>query len=249
MPRPKRVPAYQEVADSLRSAIVSGELEAGERLPPEADLEQEFGVSRSTIREAIRMLASQRLVTVTRGLTGGTRVDGPDHDEIAEMLHISILLLSRTEESSVDELLAVREILEVPAAELAAHNRTEEQLEMLRATVRDSEGVNNRGPNFEVDRTFHDYILLASGNRLLEALSVPVYRVSGTRFIRERAAGDFWELVHGDHGRILAAIEAQDAELAATEMRDHLRHLRRTWTQIDAHEVASSDEASDDSAQ
>lgn len=70
----KSVPAYAVLAGHLRSRILSGELQPGERLPGEAELTAEFGVGRSTIREALRSLASQNLIETTRGVTGGASV-------------------------------------------------------------------------------------------------------------------------------------------------------------------------------
>ncbi len=67
----KNGPAYAVLAEHLRNRILSGELQPGARLPGEAELTAEFGVGRSTIREALRSLASQNLITTTRGVTGG----------------------------------------------------------------------------------------------------------------------------------------------------------------------------------
>ena len=72
-----RVPAYQLLADSLRTQITSGRLRPGERLPTEPQLCVRSGVSRSTVREALRLLTSQHLIVTTRGVTGGSYVARP----------------------------------------------------------------------------------------------------------------------------------------------------------------------------
>ena len=72
-----RAPAYQTLADDLRAQIVAGRLRPGERLPTEPQLCARFGLSRSTVREALRLLASQHLIVTTRGVTGGSFVAQP----------------------------------------------------------------------------------------------------------------------------------------------------------------------------
>src|SRR4051794_41929928 len=74
------------LADELRADITSGRLQPGERLPPEPELCVRTGVSRSTVREALRLLASQHLIVTTRGVTGGSFVAHPDAEQLSEAL-------------------------------------------------------------------------------------------------------------------------------------------------------------------
>src|ERR1700733_8238874 len=83
--RPERVRRPREqVEHQMRSAILSGEFKVGERLPSEAELAKAFGVSRSTIREALHALKTSGLITTTPGATGGSFVEGVDHHSLAE---------------------------------------------------------------------------------------------------------------------------------------------------------------------
>jgi GntR family transcriptional repressor for pyruvate dehydrogenase complex len=226
--------AYEEVADRLRGMILAGKLRAGHRLPTEAELRKQFKVGRSTIREALRMLASERLLTTSRGVGGGSSVARLNHDDVTEMLEAAIAVLSHSEGVSVAELLEARELLEVPAARLAASRRTSEQLETIRKTIPASlESVPMRRI-FLVNRAFHEALLDASSNRLLHAMTEPVFTVLGNRFARERAEGDFWTVVMADHRKILMAIEVGDADKAGSEMHSHLLHLRSTYEAIDS---------------
>jgi DNA-binding transcriptional MocR family regulator len=77
-------PAYRQVADELRSQIMRGALAPGERLPSEAELSRAFGVSRSTVREALRSLTSQHLIETLRGVQGGSFVAAPDPARVVE---------------------------------------------------------------------------------------------------------------------------------------------------------------------
>jgi GntR family transcriptional regulator, transcriptional repressor for pyruvate dehydrogenase complex len=123
-----RPPAYQMLADELRADITSGRLRAGERLPPEPELCVKTGVSRSTVREALRLLASQHLIVTTRGVTGGSFVAHPDAEQLSEALSTGLTLLNNAAAIGFTDLLEVRRALEIPAAGLAAIRRSEAHL-------------------------------------------------------------------------------------------------------------------------
>src|SRR5437660_12707886 len=129
---PGRSPAYQQLADELREQITSGRLRPGQRLPTEPELCLRTGVSRSTVREALRLLASQHLIVTTRGVTGGSYVAQPDPARLAESLTGGVRMLLSYTPVGVDDLIEVREMVEVPAVGLAARRRTEEDLAALR---------------------------------------------------------------------------------------------------------------------
>src|SRR5918998_6142087 len=89
-----RPPAYQVLADELREDITSGRLRPGERLPPEPELCVRTGVSRSTVREALRLLSSQHLIVTTRGVTGGSFVAPPEAQQPSDALSTGLTLLT-----------------------------------------------------------------------------------------------------------------------------------------------------------
>src|SRR5690349_931282 len=109
-------PAYEQVADQLRELIVSSALSAGDRLPTEAELCQQFGTSRSTIREALRSLSSQSLIRAKRGANGGITVASPSPGDVVAQLDTALSLLAGTGELNAEELFEARRLLEVPAA-------------------------------------------------------------------------------------------------------------------------------------
>lgn len=226
-------PAYQQVAARLRRQILDGEVAPGDRLPVEGELADQFGVSRSTMREALRSLTSQRLLTTTRGVTGGTFVAQPLPENVGDSLIESIEWLAMAEQITVGELLEAREMLEVPAAGLAAQRRTQEQLDGIEAAL--PEAPADLSPTFESSRNFHLLILTAAGNRLLETMTRPVFVVLQNRFLRDRAPDSFWKRVHDEHRSIYDAIASGDRMAAEYEMREHLHHLRRMYEQIDRH--------------
>jgi GntR family transcriptional regulator, transcriptional repressor for pyruvate dehydrogenase complex len=226
-------PGSRQIAELLRERILGGQLAVGERLPSEAELAEEFGVNRGTVREALRMLSSRLLLTTRRGVGGGSQVAQIDPDRIAQLMEDSILQLTRSEGCTIVELLEAREMLEVPGARLAAGRRTGPQLERLRAALPSSLEEESLARVWELNQRFHEVVLELADNRLLPILAQPVFHVIRTRFLRDRATMGFWRRVNVDHAAILAAIEAGDADQAGAEMADHLAHLRATYELID----------------
>lgn len=224
-------PAYRQVAEELRRRILAREMVPGDRLPIEGDLAESFGVSRSTVREALRSLASQNLVHTTRGVAGGTFISHPAPDLVSSSLATGLGLLTSARELSVGDLLEARELLEVPAASFAAQRRTESQLADLVAVI--PRGSVDLSPTFETTRSFHALVLEAANNRLLEVMTGPVFEVLQTRFLRDQAPASFWKRVHREHRTIARAIGEGDSADAAAEMKLHLEHLRSTYERID----------------
>lgn len=226
------LPAYEQVANQLHELIIKGTLTVGERLPAEGEMATQFGVSRSTIREALRGLSSQRLVHTKRGVSGGTFVAEPSSEHVHTYLETTIGLLSGADVVSVDEILEARELFEEPAARLAAGRRSEDDLNRLRATLGPGDGaVPPHG--FVGHREFHFAILKASGNQLLDVIARPVFSVLETRFVRDRTSSGFWAAVEADHQDIFDAIAAGDSEASGRFMHSHLERLRPMYERFD----------------
>lgn len=219
-------PAYQQVADQLLELIISGSLASGDRLPSEADLATSFGVSRSTVREALRALASRDLIETTRGTTGGTFVRRVQIGQVSDYLETSLGLMSGTDAVDVADMLEAREILEVPSARMAAERRRDHHLEMLREAIDREQQTRGRGHKFREHRNFHGIVVQAAGNGLLGMMTEPVFRVLQTKFLDPEVPTGFWGEVDHDHQEILDAIADQDGAAAATAMHEHLVRLR-----------------------
>src|SRR5580765_2335502 len=131
------VKQYELVAEQLRRRVVHGELQPGARLPNEAALASGFGVSRATVREALRVLAAQNLIRTSKGAGGGSYVTLPSVNGVSDFVESSITILSDADDVTLEELLEARELLEVPAARLAAERRTEAEVERLRGAIPD----------------------------------------------------------------------------------------------------------------
>jgi DNA-binding FadR family transcriptional regulator len=227
------VKQYELVAERLRDRVVHGDLQPGERLPNEAALATDFGVSRATVREALRVLAAQNLIRTSKGAGGGSYVTLPSVDAVSAFVQSSISLLAAADDVTLDELLEARELLEVPAARLAAMRHNEDELERLREAI--PEEPLRLGPQrqFVYNQDFHLAVIEGSRNQLLTIAAAPVFAVLQTNLARSKLGVRFHRTINEHHRGIVAAIEAGDADQAGYEMYGHLEWLRpyyeRAW--------------------
>jgi len=187
-------------------------------------LAEAHGVSRATVREALRLLAAQNLIRTAKGAGGGSFVTQPSVDHLSESLRSGINLLAEAQDVKLKELLEARELLEVPAARLAAARRRDEDVDRLRATI--PSGVGGPQEEFTYNEEFHSLVLEASQNPLLVIAAQPIFLVLQTHLARSTLARRFYRAVHDHHRTIAAAIEAGQPRAAEREMRDHLEFLR-----------------------
>lgn len=170
--------ATVQIADQLRAAIASGSLKPGDRLPSEVQLAEKYGVSRGTVREAVRLLVAEHLVASTRGASGGTFIQLPEADVVAEQVGHLIALWLRAGDVSLAEVSHARAVLERECVRLAALHRTEELLAAIRWPVEES-----RNPDLDLDEwlatdvEFHTAISKAAANRILELAMTAVHLV------------------------------------------------------------------------
>ena len=224
---------YSWFAGEIREAIFSGYFEHGDRLPVESELAKDYGVGRSTVREALRVLLAEGLIITTRGMNGGTFVIRPDLKNVEERLESSLRLLNIVEDISVEHLLQTRAALEIPSVRSATSQHTEEQLELLRAAIPPLSQAGKVGREFSTSRDFHTLILDIAGNPLISATAAPLFAVSHHRFLRSKAPLAFWKGVANDHRRITDAIASEDPDRAADEMMIHLSKLCDSYTLMD----------------
>jgi DNA-binding FadR family transcriptional regulator len=219
-----RPPAYQLLADELRDDITSGRLQPGERLPPEPELCVRTGVSRSTVREALRLLASQHLIVTTRGVTGGSFVAHPDAQQLSEGLRTGLSLLANTAGVGFADLLELRRALEVPAAGLAAGRRTEQHLAALEDALFDP-ALDDVETMVQAHADFHSTVAAATGNPLFELVTRPLYQVSFSDDVLNAAPEGYWTRIDKDHRELLRCLIARDSEAAATVSLQHVDYI------------------------
>lgn len=218
--------AYLQIAEQLRDLILQGSLLPGEQLPSEAQMSANFGVSRNTTREALRVLSSQGLIQTSRGITGGTFVAVPDAGFVQANIENGLGLLSSGEQISESEILETRLALELPAARWAAERRTDGDLQRIRIAARSVE----RGTVLE-ERTdnsvdFHQAVMEAAGNRLMSVLAPPVWRVFAHCAKSKPGRPHIWHDIDCDHAEILHHIEERNPDGAENAMKMHLLRLQ-----------------------
>ena len=201
----------QEAIDRIRERVASGEWPAGSRLPREADLAAELGLSRNSLREAVRALALARVLEVRQG--DGTYVSSLEPGELLEPTRFATHLLQG---QTVLELFEVRRMLEPEAAALAALRADEGVREALaRELGRMYEAGDRADELVDADAAFHDVIGRAPGNAvlrsLLQSLSTRTVRARLWHGIADRMALD---VERAEHTRIYEAIASGDPDLA-----------------------------------
>ena len=214
-----------DAIERIRELIASGEWGPGTRLPREADLAKQLGLSRNSLREAVRALSLARVLEVRQG--DGTYVSSLEPGELLEpTLSATHLLRGRT----VLELFEVRRMLEPEAAAMAAQRADAEVLDALRQELDRRIAAGERADELvEADAAFHDVIARAPGNGVLRAL----LRSLSTRTVRARlwhglADRDALDLARAEHTRIYEAIAAGDADLARAATLLHIV-TNETW--------------------
>jgi GntR family transcriptional repressor for pyruvate dehydrogenase complex len=219
-----RPPAYQLLADELRAEITSGRLQPGERLPPEPELCVRTGVSRSTVREALRLLASQHLIVTTRGVTGGSFVVHPDAEQLSEALSTGLTLLTHSAGLGMADLLELRRALEIPAAGLAAARRTEQHLAEVAAAMFDP-AVDEFDVMMQAHSLFHSAVAKATANPLFELVTRPLYHVSYGEEVVENLPEGYWMQIDADHRELLDCLRRRDPDGATAVARRHLDYI------------------------
>ncbi len=162
-----------QIADAIRESIVSGALAIDARLPNEAELAAQFGVSRPTVREALKRLAAKNLIRSQRGATGGNFVSLPSEDQVRSDLSTTATLLVSHQVFSLEEVAESRRLLESTCARLAALRRTDAHLDRMRATLERQARPDLSDEEFcDADVAFHRIIVEAAGNPVLDYVMV-----------------------------------------------------------------------------
>lgn len=226
--RKVRVPKAAElVSGELRRQIVRGEIAEGDSLASEGELMKRFGVSRPTLREAFRILESEKLISVARGARGGARVHLPDISVAAN--YAGLLLQVRG--ATLGDVYEARKVIEPPMARACALNRSAEHLADLYRCVGLEEAAIEDDPDavpFYVTH-FHQLVIDGSGNVTLAVLAGMLNSIfekhlaieMGAKRSREERKADNRKAVRG-HKKALALIEAKDGPAAETFWRKHM---------------------------
>jgi DNA-binding FadR family transcriptional regulator len=225
--RASRLDASEQVALEIRRYLSARDLRPGERLGTEQELAAEFGVSRPTLREGLRLLAGSHLIRASRGPGGGIFVASTPNEGISRNLSESIATMLETETVSLDELLDARVCLEVPLAGRAAERATRETGRALRAAIGEAAGNHPASEAFRLaDTRFHRVIAATAGNELLSAFTGWTLDVLQPSLVDTLGDAIDGEAILEQHRAIMRAIGRRRPNEAEEAMRRHLEYLR-----------------------
>lgn len=221
VPKIKVPKAADVLAAQLRKSILEGKCIEGEMLPAERELAELSGLSRSSVREAIRILENEGLLNTRPGRNGGSAVSFPSRDTIVR----SVRLFISSQPPFLESLLQARTALEPAAAKLAAQNRTEEDIAaILSIHKRLVENIEDLPKFLKANLDWHLAVVHASHNDILiafmESVSDTVYAATN---ISRLNPIEIRNIVVAAHAKINDAIVAGDADPAQRRMERHVK--------------------------
>ncbi len=222
------VAVTDEAIDRIKAMILSGELRAGARLPREDELADQLGLSRNSLREAVRALTAMRILVVRQG--DGTYVSSLEPQLLLESLSFAADV---SQGAAALHFLQVRRMLEPQVVALAAGRITEPELRTLRDLLDRGELAGTPEEFIRLDALFHRTIAMVAGNPvaalLLDVLSSQTQRV---RLLRGAGTEHAIDDARRDHEAILRALAAGDAQLAASTAAVHVAAVE-SWVRTD----------------
>lgn len=217
--RQKRI--SDEITERLQNLVLSDNLRPGDRLPPERQLADMFGVSRNSVREAIKSL-EQRGILVSRPGAGTYIVDTSQAD-----LALALGEVFARERHRLDDIFELRLLLEPQITYLAAQRITTEELENLHKIMADYvRTLRAYQPVQGIDQSFHDAIAAATGNQSVILLMEKMHDLMHESRDEALQSPIRSERSLQDHLKILDALGTHDAERAREAMKEHLEHTR-----------------------
>jgi GntR family transcriptional repressor for pyruvate dehydrogenase complex len=215
----------QRAEEQLQDLIVSGKLKAGDRLPAETEMGKMLGVSRTVVREAVRLLSARGLVEARTG--SGIYVRGMNSAMISDPMD----LLLRSRAITVDDIVEVRQLLEVHLAGLAAQRASEDDIGAMKEAVKalDDPGLSPREYG-EIDVAFHERLAVAAGNPLFTVLAQSINAVMLDPICYVYATDKYArEDTIREHSGVLDRVKARDAEGARKAMAAFLADAPCKW--------------------
>lgn len=218
---------YEEITEQVKRLIIEGKLKVGDKLPSTKQMSEQFGVGRSTTREALSALKAMGLIEIRQG--GGCRVirSVPADMELPELESL------RMNRKTVLELLEARESLEVSNAAIAAVKHTETDLHQLHVLIEEMKRTaGDEAEGERLDLQFHLTLARATHNSIMVRLFESIMNhietaIHDIRRVELYASAAVAERLFMEHSAIFEAIVQRDSELAAERMKQHLQHIER----------------------
>lgn len=221
------------LAQQIVGEITDAGLAPGTSLPSERVMLENYGVARGTLREALRFLETQGVLTIRPGPRGGPSVAAPDHRTLAR----TIALLLQFAHAEFRAIVEVRQLLEPPIAALAAARGTLEQFRQIELSLEEMSGrVSDERGFLDENSRFHGLIAEASGNDLFGFLIASLGWITDGTALGVRYPGKQRRAVHRAHLDVYEAIVSRNADGAHAAMQRHLEefatHLQRRYPHV-----------------
>lgn len=219
--------AYQDVVDQIQEAIIDGSLKPGSQLPAERDLKEQFGVSRGTLREALRVLEQKGLIEIRTGVAGGSVIREINSDKLSE----NIGLLIRNCAVSLRDLADFREGIEGGVAALAAMRANDQDRQELKDLLEAAEVYLKKGKKgwdafIRTDEQIHMALARISNNQLFIAVLTSVYYNIHTYYENFLPwSNELMQENYLDLKNIIAAVADSDADQARHLAQSHVRRF------------------------
>lgn len=223
----KNAKVYEQVIEQIKTMIISGSLQKGDKLPSERELVDQLKVSRTSIREALRALEIVGLIKCKQGEGNFIR------DNFDNSLFEPLSLVFMLEKSNKEDIIEVRRIIEVEAAALAAKRITEDQLKNLEYTIDEIKNIEDEKILLKLDKNFHYEIAQASNNfillNIINSCSTLIDSlIQNTRYKIEIMENfDNKQELLDQHEKIYLALKKRDSKLASKLMNEHLEFSER----------------------
>lgn len=212
----------EQIADQIKAAIISKDLNPGDKLPSEQMLADQFQVSRPTVRDAIKLLAASKLIMTKSGAKGGHFVAEIDFNTLINDISDFITLSLSLEGMTIDEVLEVRDTVELKSSYLAALRRTEDDLKILKECLPSSENHISSSQFYEQDFKFHQAVAKATHNRMIIITTEAITLSLSNYFAQSDCPSQLREKLIAELYDIYEAIEAKNPDLAVEKMTRHL---------------------------
>ena len=216
----KNTKVYEQVIDQIKEMIKDGTLKKGDKLPSERDLVEQLGVSRASIREALRVLEIIGLLDCRQG--EGNFIKHNFDNGLFEPLSVMFML----NESKPEEIFELRKVIEVETAALAAKRITEEELEELYKLIEEMKNSESEDDRTKIDKKFHYTIAYASRNFLILNIlnTISTLMDSFIKNAREEILKKHYDndIINSQHKSICDALSLHNPSEAAFAMRKHM---------------------------
>lgn len=220
---------FQDVVEQIQEAIIEGHLKVGDRLPAERELKAMLQTSRSTLREALRVLEQKGLIEIKLGMGGGAVVREVTPDLVSESLD----LLIRSNQVSLEHIAEFRERVEGDVVNLATLRLTDADVQALEKLLGEARKCLNRGvdgvPDFlSTDQRIHQYFAKITGNpiyiSLFKTMHSNIRRYFDELLFKEES--EMKENLHDLEG-VVEAMKKGDADTASNIARNHVRRFNQ----------------------